>query len=300
MQTTGRKMMHATATVKSATEGIAEIVVSAYGNVDHDGDIVVKGSVARQIAGEHGPRNPKGLNDHDWRMTAAVAKTLRMWEEDDGTHIEAQYNLETEKGRDAWSDLNFYKDDMEFSVGYHVVKAQLPDDDQKALGARRVITDWYLNEWSHVMLGANSQTRTVALKGLAADDASKAVAGSFEHTSARIREALTGLYLNSYVYPRATFGDRVVYDVENYNGGEDGGTYEATWADVDGTLTLGDPKRVEVVEVVQAAADDQGDAGGEGAASSDPAASDTKARSIGPRDRMEFEFLTAVGPAATL
>jgi hypothetical protein len=105
------------ADIKSADEGLAEIVVSAYGNVDHDGDIVVKGAAAKQIAGEYGP-NPKGFLDHSCSMLTAVAKTLRWWEEDDGLHIEAQYNLEKEIGRDAFSDLKFYGSDMEFSVGY--------------------------------------------------------------------------------------------------------------------------------------------------------------------------------------
>lgn len=153
------------ADIKSAEQGLAEVVVSAYGNVDHDGDIVMKGAAAKQIAGEYGP-NPKGFLDHSNSMLHAVAKTLRWWEEDDGTHIEAQYNLEKEIGRDAFSDLKFYGDDMEFSVGYMIKNAQRPTDEQKALGAKQIITEWQINEWSHVWLGANSDTRLVGAKSL--------------------------------------------------------------------------------------------------------------------------------------
>lgn len=158
-----RKSLPGHATVKDATQGIAEIVVSAYGNVDYDGDIVERGAVAKQIAGEYGP-NPKGLLDHDWSMRSAVAKTLRMWEEDDGTHIEAQYNLAKQAGREAFDDLTFYGEDMEFSVGYQIKARRNPDEGEKARGAKQVITEWQLDEWSHVMLGANSSTYLVGAK----------------------------------------------------------------------------------------------------------------------------------------
>lgn len=166
-----RKSLPGRATVKDATQGIAELVVSAYGNVDSDGDIVAKGAVANQIAGLYGP-NPKGLLDHDWSMRSAVAKTLRMWEEDDGTHIEAQYNLAKQAGREAFDDLVFYGEDMEFSVGYQIKARRNPSEGEKSRGAKQVITEWQIDEWSHVMLGANSatflvgaKTRTITLDG---------------------------------------------------------------------------------------------------------------------------------------
>jgi HK97 family phage prohead protease len=163
-----RKSLPGRAMVKDAAQGIAELVVSAYGNVDHDKDLVVKGAVAKQIAGEYGP-NPKGLLDHDWSMRSAVAKTLRMWEDDEGLHVEAQYNLAKQVGREAFDDLTFYGEDMEFSVGYEIKARRAPTEGEKALGAKQVITEWQINEWSHVMLGANSATRLVAAKARKGD-----------------------------------------------------------------------------------------------------------------------------------
>lgn len=157
------KSLPGRAMVKNAAEGIAEIVVSAYGNVDHDKDVVERGAVAKQIAGLYGP-NPKGMLDHDRSMRSAVAKTLRMWEEADGLHVLAQYNLAKQAGREAFEDLLFYGDDMQFSVGYEVKVRRAPNADEKARGARQVITEWQINEWSHVMLGANSDTRLVGAK----------------------------------------------------------------------------------------------------------------------------------------
>lgn len=157
------KSLPGRATVKDAAQGIAELVVSAYGNVDHDRDIVEKGAVAKQVAGEYGP-NPKGMLDHDRSMRSAVAKTLRMWEEDDGLHVLAQYNLAKQAGREAFEDLLFYGADMQFSVGYEVKGRRPPTASEKALGAKQVITEWKILEWSHVMLGANPATRLVGAK----------------------------------------------------------------------------------------------------------------------------------------
>ncbi len=175
------KSLPGRALVKDATQGIAELIVSVYGNVDSDGDIVEQGAVAKQIAGEYGP-NPKGLLDHDWSMRSAVAKTLRMWEESDGTHIEAQYNLAKQAGREAFDDLLFYGGDMEFSVGYRVKARRSPTEGEKSLGAKQVITEWQIDEWSHVMLGANSATRLVGAKACGCTCAPVAVAVEGEKT----------------------------------------------------------------------------------------------------------------------
>lgn len=162
------KNVRGTAAVKDAPQGVAELVVSAYGNVDNEGDIVLKGASKKQINGEYGP-NPKGHLDHNPSMTAAVAKTEKMWEEDDGLHIQARYNLEKQAGRDAFSDLLFYGDDMEFSVGYWVKSEAIPTKAQLEAGAKRVISEWQIDEWSHVSLGMNSDTRLVGAKSFTAE-----------------------------------------------------------------------------------------------------------------------------------
>lgn len=251
------KSLRGRAFVKDATQGIAEVVVSAYGNVDHDKDIVVKGSVAKQIAGEYGP-NPKGLLDHDWSMRSAVAKTLRMWEEDDGTHIEAQYNLEKAIAREAFSDLSFYGDDMEFSVGYEVKSSRRPDDGEKAQGAKQVITEWQINEWSHVMLGANSQTGLIAAKARTNTDGgakaveAKALVGSHEYHTERLTEALSEVFPSDWLWVRGTFADRVVFARE-WRAGEawEYATFEATYTEAAGVFTFGDPVEVRTAEVVE-------------------------------------------------
>lgn len=250
-----RKSLPGRAMVKDRDQGIAELVVSAYGNVDHDKDIVLKGAVAKQIAGEYGP-NPKGLLDHDWSMRSAVAKTLRMWEEDDGTHIEAQYNLAKQVGREAFDDLVFYGEDMEFSVGYEIKARRGPDEGEKARGAKQVITEWQINEWSHVMLGANSATRLVAAKARteagAKTMAAKAVIGSYEYLAERLTDALGEAFDAEWLYVCATFPDHVVVAMES----EDDGEWSYSKYDIPFTVdgeayTFGEPVEVRTAEVIE-------------------------------------------------
>jgi HK97 family phage prohead protease len=256
-----RKALRGRAMVKDAAQGIAEIVISAYGNVDHDRDIVEVGACSKQIAGEYGP-NPKGMLDHDWSMRSAVAKTLRWWEENDGTHVEAQYNLDKEIGRDAFSDLQFYGDDMEFSVGYEIKARRAPTAEEKAMGARQVITEWQINEWSHVMLGANSETRLVAAKAKTEQGAkatqAKAVVGSYEYLSDRLTDALSEQFAAAWLWVRATFPDHVLFSMERC--GEQGewqyGVYDVTYTAADGIYTFGELVEVRTAEVIEPKTDE--------------------------------------------
>jgi len=174
------KTLAAHTTIKAAAQGLAEVVVTGYGTVDSDGDIVDYGASRNQIAGLYGPANPKGMLDHKWEMSAAVAKTLRMFERPDGLHIEAQYNLEKQAARDAFNDLKFYGDSNQFSVGYDVKATRPPTADEKAAGCRRVITEWVVSEWSHVMLGANETTRLVSMKGRQRSGISNAAVAEYQ------------------------------------------------------------------------------------------------------------------------
>lgn len=251
------KSFRAHCAVKDATKGLAEVIVSAYGpNPDEDGDVVVKGAVAKQIAGEYGP-NPKGMLDHDWSMRSAVAKTIGWWEDDDGLHIEAQYNLEKEIGRDAFSDLIFYGADMEFSVGYQVKAAERASDEDRAKGIRRYITEWQINEWSHVMLGANHETGLVSAKGRKRGEDTpdtKTIVGTYEYLREQITAVLEETYSPDWIWVRGTTADTVVFHREHEDGmGEyHVGCFQApyTIAD-DGTVTVGDPTEVVISEVVE-------------------------------------------------
>ena len=140
-------------------------VVSVFNNVDSGKEIVRQGFFQKSIE----RKLPKGVWAHDWKQP--IAKTLEARELPPGdpmlppelmtlggTYIKGQFNLETQRGREAYSDIKFGIID-EFSIGYSVIQ----ESKDKATGARELIEgDW--KEWSPVLVGMNDQTRLISIK----------------------------------------------------------------------------------------------------------------------------------------
>lgn len=145
--------------------GVIEAFVSVFNNVDHGKEIVRPGFFEKSIQ----KKLPKGVWAHDWKQP--IAKTLEAKEmragdpglpeslrEYGGTYIKGQFNLGTQRGREAYSDIKFGIID-EFSIGYAVIK----DSKDDATGARELIEgDW--KEWSPVLVGMNDRTTLVSIK----------------------------------------------------------------------------------------------------------------------------------------
>ena len=149
----------------SEEPGIIEAIVSVFNNVDAGKEIVRPGFFEKSIQ----RKLPKGVWAHDWKQP--IAKTLEAKELHagdpqlpphlftlGGTYIKGQFNLETQRGREAYSDIKFGIVD-EFSIGYSVLK----DGKDKETGARELIEgDW--KEWSPVLVGMNDQTSLISIK----------------------------------------------------------------------------------------------------------------------------------------
>jgi HK97 family phage prohead protease len=140
--------------------------VSVFNNVDSGKEIVRQGFFTKSIA----KKLPKGVWAHDWKQP--IAKTVEAKELPPGdamlpehlkslggTYIKGQFNLGTQRGREAYSDIKFGIVD-EFSIGYSVTKESKDD----STGARELIEgDW--KEWSPVLVGMNDQTSLISIKG---------------------------------------------------------------------------------------------------------------------------------------
>jgi HK97 family phage prohead protease len=149
----------------SEEPGIIEAIVSVFNNVDAGKEIVRPGFFEKSIQ----KKLPKGVWAHDWKQP--IAKTLEAKELHPGdpqlpahlftlggTYIKGQFNLDTQRGREAYSDIKFGIVD-EFSIGYSVLK----DGKDKETGARELIEgDW--KEWSPVLVGMNDQTALISIK----------------------------------------------------------------------------------------------------------------------------------------
>lgn len=151
--------------VADKAEGVIEAIVSVFNNEDFGGDTVEQGFFSESLQ----RKLPKGVWMHDWSIP--VAKTIQAEEiaprdarlpeklsELGGLYVKGQFNLNTQRGREAFSDIEFGIID-EFSFGYDPVEFKM---DEKT-GKRRLIKgDIY--EWSPVLVGMNPATQLLSVK----------------------------------------------------------------------------------------------------------------------------------------
>lgn len=159
-------------------QGVAEMIVSVFHNVDGANEIVMPGffadSLARRRTSDGRPK-VKGVWGHDW--ITPIAKTLEARElppgdgllppslaDLGGLWVRGQFNLETQRGREAFSDLKFGSID-EFSIGYTVSR----DEYDQETGIRKLLKgDLY--EWSPVLVGMNDATALLSAKSRGSPD----------------------------------------------------------------------------------------------------------------------------------
>lgn len=152
-------------TNSSATDGILEAIVGVLNNKDLDGEIMRPGFFTASLS----KKLPKGVWAHNWSQP--IAKTLEARELAPGDpllpenirnngayYIKAQFNLETQRGKEAFSDVKNGLID-EFSVGFFTSKDYI---DQQT-GDRNLLEGEWL-EWSPVLAGANEMTSVIGLK----------------------------------------------------------------------------------------------------------------------------------------
>ncbi|MGV8972198.1 MAG: HK97 family phage prohead protease [Rhodoglobus sp.] len=158
--------------VLDAGEGIVECIVSVTGIKDNVDDVIMPGAYEKTLQA----RTPKGVYSHDWDKP--IAKTLSVrellpghkdlpaqfrgkpWPAEAGAlMVKAQFNLKTERGRDAYEDVKFYADEQEWSVGYNV-----PTGGSKTTNGVRYIKTMDLFEFSPVLFGAMPLSGTLSVK----------------------------------------------------------------------------------------------------------------------------------------
>lgn len=153
-------------------QGIVECIVSVTGIKDNVDDVIMPGAYEKTLQA----RTPKGVYSHDWDKP--IAKTLsvrellpghkdlppalngKAWPAEAGALVvKAQFNLNTERGRDAYEDVKFYGDEANWSVGYNV-----PAGGAKTTNGVRYIKTMDLYEFSPVLFGAMPLAGTLSVK----------------------------------------------------------------------------------------------------------------------------------------
>ena len=143
-------------------KGIVSAAVNAIGVVDLQKDQIEPGAWNSVINKFHTREQgwPSVLVGHEW--SAGVGTVVNAWEGSDQLYVDAKFNLETQAGRDAFSNARagVYKS---WSVGF------LPGDwqyDEHGVRHVKSIDAW--PEVSLVLVGASPNTRTLSTKGASA------------------------------------------------------------------------------------------------------------------------------------
>lgn len=154
-----RKHITATETkVIDEAQGIVRAYVNTMEAVDFDGEVIASGTFDRAV--ERSGKLPKVVDSHEWAQR--LGKVIATGQDGNRQWADIQFNLETQRGREAFSDVRFGAVD-EYSVGFYV----LPDGEGTANyngRPRRYIKEIDWVEVSPVMRGASPDTGTVWAK----------------------------------------------------------------------------------------------------------------------------------------
>lgn len=171
---------------KDSKTGVVEAIVSVTGLKDNVNDIIKPGAFQKSLA----KRTPKGVWHHNIQESVArtteikelapgdpkLPKTLPNgdpWPDEAGAlMVKMEFNLSTQRGKDAYEDVKFFGTDQEWSIGYNVPTGGATLD--RKTGTRHINTlDLY--EYSPVLFGAMPNARTVSVKS--AQEAHKVLIG---------------------------------------------------------------------------------------------------------------------------
>ena len=152
-------------------EGIVECFVAGLGNKDSVGDICLPGCFTESLK----RRKPRVVWGHNWNEP--IGKVLEIYEVGPndprlpmkmkragigGLYAKVQFNLKSERGRQAFADVSFFGEEQEWSIGYKTLNADYDQQRQANL-----LKEVELYEVSPVLHGANQLTGTISIK---ADD----------------------------------------------------------------------------------------------------------------------------------
>lgn len=235
--------------------GIVEAMVNTLERVDLDGEVILDGAFDRFI--DRGGRLPKVCWFH--QLTQPVGKCLETRQVGNQQWVRAQFNLETQRGREAFSDVAFGAIE-EWSVGFYVTEAEYQEREGKR---RRCIRELEWVEFSPVLVGASPGTTTVSAKSRervekSAQLASKSLlAGSYEAISAALYRALIDrvygsfdAYMNDYAAYLYIEGTYPAYCIACQHAGDEETYWRVEYTvSEDGTLALGTMTEVEPVYV---------------------------------------------------
>jgi hypothetical protein len=144
--------------VKDAEKGEVEAIVATLDVVDKDEDIIRSDAIA------DGSKVTMSSYGHDAVWGARPAGKGKLHIEGNKVVFKGRLFLATTDGRDTFECLKEMGGDQEWSFGFRILGAEVPSDDERKQGARRILTKLEAFEVSPVIIGAGVGTRTVGVK----------------------------------------------------------------------------------------------------------------------------------------
>ena len=148
--------------------GIVECFVAGIGNKDSVGDVCLPGA----FVGSLKRRKPRVVWGHNWNEP--IGKVIDIYEVGPndprlpmkmkragigGLYARVQFNLKSERGKEAFNSVVFFGEEQEWSIGYKTLDAVF-DPSQQA----NMLKEVELYEVSPVLHGANQLTGTISIK----------------------------------------------------------------------------------------------------------------------------------------
>ena len=141
---------------KTDSEGKVSAVFSVFNNLDSDGDVVVPGAIKSGFKSGDVPM----VWAHKWDMPIGKGQITS---DGDKATFNGEFFMDTESSKEAYKIVKNMGDMQQWSFGYRVndsERGQFGDDEKDA----RFLKDLTVYEVSPVLVGANQDTYTMAIK----------------------------------------------------------------------------------------------------------------------------------------
>lgn len=139
--------------------GTVSAVFSVFNEIDSDNDVVLPNS----IKSGYGDKGVAMVWGHDWKNIIGKGQIIQ---DDDKAIFKGQFNLNTTAGKEAYETVKAMGDLQQWSFGFEVNDSEIgmfkkENGEEKEV---RYLKDLKVWEVSPVMVGANQNTYTVAVK----------------------------------------------------------------------------------------------------------------------------------------
>lgn len=144
--------------VKDAEKGEVEAVVATIGVIDKDEDII------RPDAIKDGSKVSMSSYGHDAIYGDPPVGKGALYVDGNKVVFKGRMFINTSRGRDTFETLKEMGADQQWSFGFRIMGSEVPEEKDRKLGARRILTKLDCFEVSPVIIGAGVGTRTLAMK----------------------------------------------------------------------------------------------------------------------------------------